>query len=114
MPALEVVTEALLREITDVLVRAAKPERIILFGSHATGSAGPASDVDLLVVENEPFGPSRTRMAEVARLSRLLGHFRVPLDLVLVSSDEVAHAALSQHHVVARAVREGRVLHERS
>ncbi|MBH0185089.1 MAG: nucleotidyltransferase domain-containing protein, partial [Nitrospira sp.] len=26
------------------------PERVILFGSHARGTAGPQSDVDLLVV----------------------------------------------------------------
>jgi predicted nucleotidyltransferase len=32
------------------IVRKFHPEKIILFGSHARGDAGPDSDVDLLVV----------------------------------------------------------------
>jgi len=32
------------------IVRQFRPERVILFGSHARGEAGPDSDVDLLVV----------------------------------------------------------------
>ena len=32
------------------IVRSFRPEKIILFGSHARGDAGPDSDVDLLVV----------------------------------------------------------------
>jgi predicted nucleotidyltransferase len=113
-PNLAVVTDDLLREITDVVVRAADPERVILFGSRARASAGPESDIDLLVIEAQPFGPSRSRMAEVARLSRLLKRFRVALDLLVFSQDEIDRWAGSSHHVIARALREGRVLHERS
>ena len=40
------VTETLLQEMTDVIVEAVNPQRIILFGSHARGQAGPESDVD--------------------------------------------------------------------
>jgi len=32
------------------IVRRFRPERVILFGSHARGEAGPDSDVDLLIV----------------------------------------------------------------
>jgi len=34
------------------IARRFHPEKIILFGSHATGTAGPDSDADLLVVMN--------------------------------------------------------------
>ena len=32
------------------IVKRFSPEKVILFGSHATGRAGPDGDVDLLVV----------------------------------------------------------------
>ena len=57
------VDEALLQRMTAALVEAADPEQVILFGSRARGDAGPESDVDLIVVEAEPFGPERDRFA---------------------------------------------------
>ena len=35
------------------------PQRIILFGSHAQGTFGPDSDVDLLVITDRPAGRQR-------------------------------------------------------
>jgi predicted nucleotidyltransferase len=43
-------TEKLIRQIVKRIVSQFRPERIILFGSYALGTAGPDSDVDLLVV----------------------------------------------------------------
>lgn len=43
-------TEAVLDEIVRRVVEAVHPDKIILFGSHARGDAGPDSDLDLLVV----------------------------------------------------------------
>lgn len=108
---MEPVTEALLRAVTDTIVRAAGPCRIVMFGSRARGTAGPESDIDLLVIEDLPFGPDRSRIEEAARLLRLLARFLVPIDLIIYSSDEVTRWRDSTNHVVARALREGRVLH---
>jgi predicted nucleotidyltransferase len=107
------VTENLLREITAAIVREVAPERVILFGSHARGGSRPDSDVDLLVVEDRPFGPGRSRREEAARLWRLLARFPVPKDILVYSRDEVARWSGSRNHVIAHALREGRVLHER-
>ncbi len=49
------------QEIVQRLVAAANPEQIILFGSRARDEAHDDSDVDLLVIESEPFGPQRSR-----------------------------------------------------
>jgi predicted nucleotidyltransferase len=50
--------DVLLRQMVEVIIRDVDPETIILFGSRARGEARPDSDVDLLVVEKEPFTPS--------------------------------------------------------
>jgi uncharacterized protein len=103
----------LLQQMVEVIVREADPESIILFGSRARGEAGPESDVDLLVVEREPFGAGRSRMREINRLYMALRHIPVSKDLLLYSRDEFDHWKTSLNHVVGRAHREGRVLHAR-
>ena len=110
MPA---VTEELLQEMVRVIVEEVDPEQVYLFGSHARGDAREGSDVDLLVVEGEPFGPERSRYAMAGRLWEALARFRVPKDLLLFSADEVERRRGGRNHVVAHALREGRVLYER-
>lgn len=107
------VTDDTLREMVETIVRAVNPERIVLFGSRAKGTAGPGSDVDLLIVEDQPFGPGHGRRRELANLSRLLARFPVAKDILVFSRDEVEHWKCSLNHVIGRALREGRLLHAR-
>jgi hypothetical protein len=70
------------------LVRALAPERIVLFGSYAKGTARPGSDVDLLVVcavAHEPWAARRAR--------QLVAPAFPPIDLVLCTPEEADHAA---------------------
>jgi predicted nucleotidyltransferase len=103
----------LLQEMVDVIVREVDPEAIILFGSRARGDAGPDSDVDLLVVESEPFSPQRSRRLEATRLYTALRNMPVSKDLLLYSREGFEKWKTSLNHVVGRAYREGRLLHER-
>ncbi|MEW6348335.1 MAG: nucleotidyltransferase domain-containing protein [Thermodesulfobacteriota bacterium] len=107
-------TEELLKRVVDIIVDAVSPEQIILFGSRARGDAGEHSDLDLLVVESRPFDKNRSRRRELALLWRLLAHVPVPKDILLYSRDEVEFWKGSLNNVVGRALREGRVLYERS
>ncbi len=63
-------TQELIREIACVVARESDPDAIILFGSHATGTAGPDSDIDILVIKPQPFAPGNRRQ-EMTRLWRL-------------------------------------------
>ena len=42
---------AILADIVKQVVKAAKPDKIVLFGSAARGTMGPNSDIDLLVIK---------------------------------------------------------------
>ncbi len=53
------VTPRLLRALTRRLVKETKPEQIYLFGSYAYGEPKPHSDLDLLIVTEEPRGAAR-------------------------------------------------------
>lgn len=108
------ITETYLSAMVSAIVATAKPEQIILFGSLARGNANACSDVDLLVIESDPFGSHRSRFQEIARLERAMGSIPLATDILVYSRDEVERLRSSPNHIVARALREGKVLHARS
>jgi predicted nucleotidyltransferase len=108
------VTEKVLAEMTETIVREIDPEQIYLFGSRARGEARANSDVDLLIVEGEPFGLHRSRRVEMSRIRRAVARFRIPVDILVYSADEVAQWRHSINHVIARCLREGKRLYARS
>ena len=107
------VTDALLDQMVQAIVAEVDPEQVILFGSRARGDAREDSDVDLVVVEAEPFGPERSRRQELVRLYHALAEFPVSTDILVYSHDDVDYWRDSLNHVLARALREGKVLYER-
>ena len=70
--------------------------------------------MDLLVIEQQPFGALRSRRREAALLWRALARFPVPKDILVYSQDEASEWSDSLSHVAAQALREGRVLYERA
>jgi len=97
-----------LDRLTHLLVEAARPKRIILFGSEARGEAAGDSDLDLLVVEESV--PDRA--AEMVRLNRLLRPLRMAVDLLVVSEEKFQYWRDTPGNVYFEAATEGRVLYE--
>jgi predicted nucleotidyltransferase len=102
--------ERAIREMVRRIVRQFAPERIILFGSHARGEAGPDSDVDLLVVMPVQ-GPKHRRQVEV-RVA--LHDIRVPKDIIVTTPEDFAWRKDVVGTIEYPAVREGKVLYARS
>jgi uncharacterized protein len=86
------------------------PERIVLYGSHARGTAGPHSDVDLLVVM-EPNGSKRRRAVEIHGLLAGMG---VPKDVIVVTPEEFDAYRDAPGTVIRTAWQEGKILHDRA
>ena len=107
------VTDTLIHQMVRAVVDEVDPEQVILFGSRARGEEREGSDVDLVVVEAEPFGPKRSRHKEMVRLYKVLADFPVSADVLVYSHEEVDYWRDSLNHVLARALREGKVLYER-
>lgn len=95
-----------LREVGWRLSRAAPRARVILFGSHARGSAGPRSDIDILVIEPEVENPA----IESVRLMREVRDLRLPLEIVVVSERDSEEWCAVRGSLVHAAMAEGRVL----
>jgi predicted nucleotidyltransferase len=86
---------------------AADPVKIVLFGSHARGDAGPDSDFDFLVVERDPLD----RHAEMVRLGRALRPLGMPFDILVVSENYAEDWGCVEGSMMHAALTEGRVLH---
>ncbi len=108
------VTNELLKEMTDIIVREVNPHKIILFGSHARGTARPDSDLDFLVVEDGPFSPQHSRESEMTRLWDILFDYNIPMDFLVFSPEEITKWGKAKNHVVAHALREGLVMYDRT
>ncbi|MCX5645043.1 MAG: nucleotidyltransferase domain-containing protein [Phycisphaerae bacterium] len=103
-------TQEQIREMVQRIVRQFTPEKIILFGSHARGDAGPDSDVDLLIVM--PVAGSKREKA--VEIGVALHAIRVPKDLIVVTPEEFEWRKDTIGTIEWPAWREGMVLYARA
>jgi len=90
------------------VAREFRPQRIIVFGSHADGTAGKDSDVDVLVVM--PLrGRRNVRQAATIR-ERIRAPF--PMDLIVRSPEQIERRLAQGDGFIADIVRRGRLMYE--
>lgn len=106
-------SQQLIKEMVHAIVEEVEPRQIYLFGSYARGTDTANSDVDLLIVEDQQFGPNRNRWSELKRIRKVLKPFRVPKDILVYNRDEFEKWEESINHIVAHAVKEGKLIYER-
>ena len=104
------ITQQTIDEATRLLREAASPTKIVLFGSYARGQAREDSDLDVLVIKREV----EDRRKEMVRLRRVLLPLRIPVDLIVVSEQEVYEWGDLPGTTLYPALNEGRVLYDAS
>jgi predicted nucleotidyltransferase len=98
-----------IQEMVNRIVERFDPEKIILFGSHARGDAGPDSDVDLLVVMSV-VGSKRDKMVEIGVA---LHDITLPKDIIVTTPEDFEWRKEIVGTIERPAVREGKVLYAR-
>ncbi len=98
-----------IRQMVRRIVSQFRPERIILFGSHARGDAGPDSDVDLLVVM--PVEGSRREKA--VEIGVALHDIRLPKDIIVTTPEAFETRKEIAGTIERPAARQGKVLYAR-
>lgn len=96
--------------LLDAVVAYFNPRRVILFGSHARGEAGPDSDHDLLVVVDDDAPPEKLRL-EAGYESRR--GYRHPADVVPCRESTFVRRARMPGTLCHAAATEGVVVYER-
>ena len=96
--------------MAEQIIRQFHPLRLILFGSSARGDTGPDSDIDFLVIL--PHVDDKRRAA--IEIRRALAHFPVPKDIIVSTPEEIDVRGDLVGTILRPALREGKVLYERS
>jgi predicted nucleotidyltransferase len=96
-----------IRQLCKRIVQEFKPEKIILFGSHAYGRPTPESDLDLLVVMQ--FDGDLLEQA-VAVLNRL--NVLTPIDLLVRTPEQIQHRLEMGDSFMRDILDRGKVMYE--
>ncbi len=75
--------DAAIKQIVKRVVSAARPDRIILFGSAATGQMTRDSDIDLLVLTEAPGNP-REKSVRIRQALRGMGY---PFGVIVMATE---------------------------
>lgn len=109
-PELQMTGAECIQAMTTLIVEHFQPERIILFGSQARGDTDRDSDVDLLIVMAGPVD-RRDTAVQVRRVLRVIP---IAKDIIVTTTEEIASRGQIIGTVLRPALREGKVLYERS
>jgi len=99
-----------LQKAIKTIVRVAHPDKIILFGSRAKGTAKKNSDYDLLVLK-------KGIKAQRALAHKIYLHFQdigAPIDVIVTSLKKFEHAKNDPYLIYQEADKNGKVIYEKS
>ena len=103
-------TDTVIETMVDRIVARFQPARVLLFGSHARGTADRWSDVDLLVVMEEV--PDKRRAA--VEIRRELSDLPVSIDIIVTTPEEIVRRGKIIGTVLRSALRDGKVVYDRT
>jgi len=104
------ISDEVIQKIKDRLVSGFRPQRIILFGSQARGTADDRSDVDILVIC--PFEGKRRHL--MVEMDRALDDLDYAFDILILNPEEFQRDRLIPGTVGRYAHKEGKVVYEQS
>jgi predicted nucleotidyltransferase len=99
-------TDEAVREIVRRIVGVAQPDRVILFGSAATGQMTPDSDIDLLIIERK----IEDLRLETRRIA--LADLPAPFDVIVMERERFEETRGVIGGIAWPASRYGKVIYE--
>lgn len=96
-------------EIKEKIIEQYEPDRIILFGSRATGASTETSDIDLLILKDTEDRPLDRRI----QVEKILTDRAVPLDIIVYTPQEMRYLFSIGSPFVEEVIETGRVLYMR-
>lgn len=102
------IDQALVQEIVHRLLTVSRPDRIILFGSAATGQMTSESDIDLLVIVPSPANTIEERV----RLRRSLRGLGFAFDVFIISTEKFEESKHIFGGIAYPAHKYGQVIYE--
>ena len=104
----ELIPQETIEGVANAIADNFHPEKIILFGSYASGAPTPDSDLDFLVVMDSD-QPSRKRSIPIRLMFRPAP---CAMDILVFTPDEVNKWNGTTNHIITEAFLDGRVVYE--
>jgi len=102
------ITQKQINEVVEMIASKFKPEKIILFGSYASGTPTEESDLDLLVIKDSDV-PSRLQNREVRKVTSGL---KIPIDVIVKTKNDFEKYKDIVGTIIYPANKFGRVVYE--
>lgn len=99
-------------KINDIVARIASkfnPDKIILFGSYASGTPNNDSDIDLLIIQDTDL-PRHKRSFDIQKL--LIGSM-IPMDILVYTNNEFEKEKNEKYSFLNSAIKTSKILYER-
>lgn len=97
-------------EIVNKIASGYNPDKIILFGSYATGYANEDSDLDLFVIKDTDLPrPQRT-----VHVRKMIYGSMIPIDLIVYTPKEIDESKENKFGFVYDVLNTGKTLYERA
>ncbi len=91
------------------IIPAFKPEKIIIFGSYAKGTANEDSDLDILI----EFKEVEHKRKLAIQIRKLLANFPIATDILVMSMDKESEYKQKKWSIYYHALMEGKLIYER-
>ncbi|MFW6225189.1 MAG: nucleotidyltransferase domain-containing protein [Bacteroidota bacterium] len=97
-------------EIVNKIASGYNPDKIILFGSYATGNPNEDSDLDLFVIKDTDLPrPQRT-----VQVRKMIYGSMIPIDLIVYTPKEIDESKDNKFGFVNKVLNTGKTLYERA
>lgn len=103
------VDDRLLKEIVNRILRVAQPDKIILFGSYASGKTTDDSDLDILVIMQSELPRYKRAVAIYKALAGLL----IPKDILVYTKEEIDEWTEVPQAFITTVINKGKVIYEK-
>lgn len=101
--------EEKIQNITSTIVKTVDPEKVVLFGSMASGQSGENSDIDLCIIKNNV----NDKIRELVKVRGALRGTGWPMDLLLMSAEELERRKDVWGTIQYEIDKKGKMLYER-
>ena len=103
------VTPEKVQAVVQQLIKAARPKKIILFGSYVRGEVTHDSDLDVLVVTSDDI---KNTGEESVRLRSVLDDINMPMDILVVTESRFQELGDKPGLIYKEARTSGRLVYE--
>jgi len=101
------ISQEKINEVINRIVKNINPEKIILFGSYASGNPSEDSDLDILIIKE-------MRMPRYKRSRQVKKHLRgmkIPIDVIVYTKKEIKKWENTETAFINQAIKQGKILY---